>query len=197
MDFAPDGTLYGTTAPGAGTALRELISIDPVTGMGTYIGTTDDGAATNLTLQGSAFVAGVLYAFDATGGRYGFVNLTTGLVTIVGLVPGLAPGGGYAVNAANALGFYMTSDVGNLQSVNIATGTLTNGPALSGYSQFGGRLKSATFHAGTLYAVSAITPGAAGTNRQVVSINTATGVITAEGPALTSMLAGGMASRTR
>ena len=198
MDFhSTTGVLYGTTAPGAAGGPRELITIDPVTGAGTLIGPTDDGGATNHRIQGCAFTAGVLRGFDVPSGTFFSINLTNGFVSAISTPGFLAAGGGYAVNAADALGYYLSSDVGTLQGINPATGAFTTTVALSGYSQTGGRLKSATFHAGTLYAVSAVTPGQAGTNRQVVSIDTATGVITAVGPALPSMLAGGMASRTR
>jgi len=198
MDFDPvTGTLFGFTAPGALGPPRQLISINPVTGAGTLIASTLDAGAVNHLLQGASYVGNIMHGVDGPGANLVTVNTTTGLVTI--LFPGrpLAPGGGFAADATSTNVFYMTADVGPLDSVNIGTGAFTPGPLLNGFSAPGGRVGAAAFHQGTLYGLHAPSPGGGGSPRHILSVNTTTGLLTAVGPVLPSPHASAIASRTR
>jgi hypothetical protein len=187
--FYTGGTLWGTTAPGAGLP-RDLITIDPMTGVGTLVGPTNDAGAANHPFRDVTFDINLglpvgtdpcsLRSFDATG----LVSPPIG-----GGVINCAPGGGIAQDVAGANIYFMMGSSDPLYTVNSTTGVFTPGPVVSGgvlagtcaggFSCFGG----AGFHNGTLYAVEMDSTGG---NRQLHSVNTATGVLTPVGPPLPS-----------
>lgn len=192
MDFDPaTGVLYGTTAPGSAGGARELITIDPATGAGTLVGPTNDGSGVNHRTPDCAFVGNVLYGTDGSGGNFISIDHTSGLVTVIGAAPVL-PGGGFASDATSANTLYVTRSGTSIWTVDVGTPPFfTAGPNLVG--TFGGRMNSATFHNGTLYAVEGDGPGG---TRQLVTIDPATGVATPVGPLLPSAI-DALASPTR
>lgn len=200
MDFDPvSGTLYGFTAPGVPGAMRDLITINPVTGAGTLIGPTNDGGAINHIIYGCTYVGNTLYGLDGPMLNLVTVNTATALVTV--LFPGLplAPGGGFAADLTNTNVYFMTADAAPavIYSLNVGTGVATPGALLNGFTFAPGNLLAACYHQGTLYALDAAVPGGGGSPRQIVSVNPATGFLTPVGPPLPSPYAAAIASRRR
>lgn len=197
MDFEPGtGTLYGATAPGNAGA-RQLITIDPVTGAGTAVGTLLEGGATNHVVQGMTFVGATLYGNSGGAGSIVTINTATAAVTVAFINGVTAPGGGLASDVANSNPFYMVGDTAPLVQANIGTMTMVPVVMLNGFS-FPGVLKSATFHQGTLYAMDAENsvqgmPSA----QQIVTVDTVMGQLAPAGSAPPSMFASAIASRTR
>ena len=199
MDFQPGtGTLYGATAPGSAGGLRQLITINPVTGAGTAVGLLNDGGANNHIVQGMTFVGATLY-----GASFNFASIVT-IAPATGVVtPGFANavnapgGGGMASDVANNDPFYTTNDTGPIATVNIG-GTAVNPLFLASGFSFPGALKSATFHQGLMYALDAenSTPGQPSA-QQIVSVNTGTGQLTPVGNVLPFGFGSAIASRTR
>lgn len=190
--FYTGGILYGTTSgPGGG---RVLITMNPMTGVGTLIGPTNDAGAVNHLFRDVTFDINLGLPVGV-GGPAGVCNLRSfDLAGLVGppIGPGLlpcAPGGGIAQDAAGTNIYSMTGMGGPLYTVNTTTGVFTPGPILSGgvlpgTCQLGVACFTASgFHSGTLYTVES---DAAGGNRQLHSVNTTTGVLTPVGPPLPS-----------
>ena len=188
--FYTGGVLWGTTAPGQGLP-RDLITIDPMTGVGTLVGPTNDAGAVNYPFRDVTFDQAAGWPFGTTPCQLRSFN-SSGLVNpaIGGGVPNCAPGGGIAQDAAGANIYFMMLSSDPLYTVNTSTGVFTPGPIVSGgvlagqcsglgSSCFGG----AGFHNGTLYAVEMDSNAG---NRQLHSVNTATGALTPVGPPLPS-----------
>lgn len=97
IDFAPDGTLFGTSSPLAGAS---LISIDPSTGAGTLIGTTGNFAFTDISVRHSD---GKLFGFDPNEMLFE-IDSGSGLATPIGAAPVADTGGrGLAFDISNTL----------------------------------------------------------------------------------------------
>jgi len=178
--FYVGGTLWGTTSGGAPS---NLIVIDPTTGVGTLVGILNDASAQNYWFRDVTFDIAADWPFGTTPCQLrsfaasGLVNPPVGAG-----VPNCQPGGGIAQDATGTNIYFMMSSSGPLYTVNTSTGVFTPGAIVSG-SAFNGVFGGAGFHNGTLYAVEM---DGSGGNRQLHSVNTATGVLTAVGPALPS-----------
>jgi hypothetical protein len=178
--FYTGGTLYGTTS-GPGFP-RDLITIDPMTGVGTLVGPTDDALATNHLFRDATFDINLGLAVGTNPCELRSFD-TSGLVgPIISPVPNCDPGGGIAQDGAGTNIYFMMLNTGPLYTVNTSTGVFTPGPILSG-SVLAGVFGGSGFHNGTLYTVES---DATGGNRQLHSVNTTTGVLTPEGSPLPS-----------
>ena len=182
------GILYGTTSGGT-AAPRELITIDPMTGVGTSIGPTNDAGAVNYPFRDVTFDINAGWPYGTTPCELRRFSASGLVDPAISAVPNCAPGGGIAQDAAGATIYFMMGSSDPLYTVNTSTGVFTPGPIVSGSiltgtcalgsSCFGG----AAFHNGTLYAVEM---DAGGGNRQLHSVNTTTGVLTPVGQLLPS-----------
>jgi len=178
--FYTGGTLWGMTSGPAGPF--NLITIDPMTGVGTFVAPTNDAGAVNYPFRDVTFdnVAG--WPFGTTPCELRSFS-SSGLVNpAVGPVPNCRPGGGIAQDAAGANIYFIVANTAPLYTVNTSTGVFTPGTVLSG-GILNGNITGAGFHSGTLYAVEG--DSGAG-NRQLHSVDTATSIMTAVGPALPS-----------
>jgi hypothetical protein len=185
--FFVSPTLWGNTSGPGGP--RDLITIDPMTGVGTLVGPTNDAGAVNYLFRDVTFDFATGWPYGTTPCELRNFN-SAGLVNPpIGPVPNCAPGGGIAQDAAFANIYFMMGVGDPLYTVNVVTGVFTPGPVVSGgvlpgacglgVACFGG----AGFHNGTLYAVEMDGNGG---NRQLHSVNTSTGVLTPVGPPLPS-----------
>jgi hypothetical protein len=181
--FYTGGTLWGTTAPGMGLP-RDLITIDPMTGVGALVGPTNDVTGGNHSIRDATFDINLGLAVGTDPCTLRSFDLA-GLVgpPIGAGVPNCQPGGSMAQDAAGANIYFMMGNGTPLYTVNTTTGVFLPGPVLSGGVLAGGRHGGAGFHNGTLYTVEM---DGSGGNRQLHSVNTATGVLTPVGPPLPS-----------
>ncbi|HXF80864.1 MAG TPA: hypothetical protein VN598_18495 [Usitatibacter sp.] len=171
------GVLYGAVANGSPSNPSSLIRINQETGIATLVG----GFGTAVSdINFSA--AGTLYAWDRTTNALGTVNLTTAAVTDVGPSGLLAfsRGGGMSINGGTAFVSVRGTTPGTLDSVNIATGAGTTGPALTGAPTTDAFDAMAVSPGGVLFAVNTDRSSSPTTNF-LVTINTGTGAVTSVG----------------
>lgn len=132
---ASSGTLYATTSTNDGTFPNGLITIDPLTGAGTPIGT---GAGIGSVVTAASNSAGQVYAWwDPSDDDLVIFNTTTGVATLVG-ESGLSTGAhGLTFNPADVL--YLVNYDGNVYTINTSTGapTLVGTLALATYAHHG------------------------------------------------------------
>jgi len=187
--FYTGGTLLGTTSS---PPPFNLATIDPLTGVGTLVGPTIDGAANNYNFRDVTFDNAAAWPYGVTGPPCDLRRFSSsGIVdpAIGGGAPICAPGAGIAQDAPAANIYFMVGMGDPLFTVNTSTGVFAPGPIVSGGvlagTCFGGVscFTASGFHNGTLYTVET---DAAGGNRQLHSVNTATGVLTPVGPPLPS-----------
>ena len=169
-DIAPPapGTLFASTGQN-----NSLITIDPVTGIGTFVGLTDGfGQVTEIEFREDGTLFG-----STGGGNSGIItiDIITGDPTLVG-IHDFGSVNGLEFDAAGTLfGTYISSpgEPSQLVTVNTETAALTYiGP--TGFSAIGGLAFAPD---GTLYGVTA---GSGGGN--LITLDTATGVGTLVGP---------------
>ena len=168
------GVLYGITSPLSPTHPQSLVTVDPATGNATLVG--------ELRFPGSDIAfnrAGILFTWLPATSQLAIVNLSNGAVTPIG-TPGA--GGAIAGLAIDSQGTaYITPSgaAGSLDTVDIATGTLHKGPALTG-APFQSAINSMTFTpSGLLLAVNSNAGSPAST--RLVAINTASGSVASIG----------------
>jgi len=187
--FYAGGTLWGNTS---GPPPFNLATIDPLTGVGTLIGPTNDAGANNYNFRDVTFDNAAGWPFGVTGPPCDLRTFdSSGLVSppIGGGAPICAPGAGIAQDAAAANIYVMVGMGDPLFTVNTGTGVFTPGPVVSGGVLAGACglgvacFTASGFHNGTLYTVESDSNGG---NRQLHSVNTATGVLTPVGPPLPS-----------
>jgi hypothetical protein len=183
LAFAPDGTLYATTARRDGAL--DLLTIDPLTGASTLVGPTIDGAGptscTDLTFLDARLLGWGLPG-ALTGQRAVEVDPATGFVTSLG--GGLLPGGGNALaaDASGLLWVIATLDpVRQIYSVDPADGTVTPTAAVS---PDGGVINSMSWLEGVLYVVDSSNavgqvPGAP---NDLATLDPVSGILTTIGP---------------
>jgi hypothetical protein len=177
-------TLYGVTvnSTAAGNTLaRTLVTIDPLTGLATVIGSLGSNPIADITFAPD----GTLYGFQAQN-PFSLVriNLATAATSLVGN-SGLAftVGGGLALSPSGTLYLSGTGADGTLDTLNPTTGARTVGPSLTDapYVQ-PGALSAMTFSAsGTLYASNTNQSGppvGPFADVELVTINVATGAVT-------------------
>jgi hypothetical protein len=178
FDAADGGKLYGVTA---GVYLsgkeRQLLRIDPATGASTVVGSLGANE-----IEDIAFTAlGQLYGWNETGDDLYSINKANGALTKVGESNfGVSYGDGLAFDRNGWLWGALDGDAGNLYTLDPKTGSVAKGVRLTGSPNKTGNLVSSADFAcdgQSLYGVVNDFGGA--TN--LVTIDTATGVITNKG----------------
>ncbi|MEP7067915.1 MAG: hypothetical protein ABI789_01690 [Usitatibacter sp.] len=166
--------LYGITSELSPNHPHSLVTIDPANGVASLVG--------DLGVIGSDI------AFDATGKLYlwlpgtsqlGIVNLSNASVAPIGRPSAAGSPAGIAIDPGGMV--YVTSKgaSGTLDNVDLASGALQVGPALTG-APFSTQINSMTFSpSGLLLAVNS--NGGSPANTRLVTINTATGTVSTIG----------------
>lgn len=177
------GVLYGSTSNNSTACPGCLITINKATGAGTVVGSF---GFTGQTMADLTFTSdGTLYGWlEASADDLFSINLATGAATVVG-DSGLSTfGSGLAADAANVIYYSGDGNDGPLRTVNRTTGAVTTVATLSGgTSPAGSPVAALAFNAGVLYGV--VIDFSLGTRpTRLVTINTATGVITDLGPSI-------------
>lgn len=161
------GDMYGCTSVQSAVNPRSLISVDPLTGAGTLIGSL--GLAGGGSLSDMGFDAsGNLWGWYSIGGRLTSVNLATGAGTLIGTTGSFS--GSLDFDLADVLWHIGGSD-GSTETVNLATGAITIVAAMSvGDVMQAGKFDSS----GVFWASRRVT----GSVSRLVTINEHTGVVT-------------------
>jgi len=184
MAFDPlNGVLYGVTGLESPTSPRNLVTINPLTGAATVVGSLMD-------VTNPGFSVGLSdISFRSDGTLFGLspsslftVNLATGGLMSIGSTGGNNPGGALAFNSAGTL-YTASSAAGNLSTLNPATGARTTGPLLTNSPHAGnlGAMNAFAFSgADVLYGTDSdrAQNGATTVAVNLVTINTTTGVVT-------------------
>jgi hypothetical protein len=164
------GVFYGITSPLSRNNPRSLVTLDPVSGDARMVGP--------LKLGGSDIAfnrAGILFTWLPESSQLGVVNLDTGNVTPIGNPGAAGPPAGLAIDSQGKAYITPKGATGTLDMVDIATGTTTTGPALSG-APFDSTINSMTFTPGGLLLAVNSNAGSPAATR-LVTINTGTGVV--------------------
>jgi hypothetical protein len=195
MDFHPTtGVLYATTAPTGGVLPRQLITIDPNTGAGTAVADLAEADMTNHRMPGCAFVGSTLYGGDASSLNFISVDVSTGIVTVIGPNAVAAPSGAFVSDAADANQYYFPNQGQPIYSTDIATGVMTPGATITGVPT-GESYPGATYHNGATFALSR--PAFGGGAPSLVTIDMVTGVGSSIGLPSTGHSLDALASPTR
>jgi hypothetical protein len=168
------GVFYGITTPGSPNGSASLVTIDPANGRAQLVG--------DLRFPGSDITfnrAGILYAWLPATSQLGFVNLTSGAVTPIGPARGPGAPAGLAIDSQGIAYITPSGATGTLDTVDMATGAVKTGPALTN-AEFPSGINSMTFTpSGLLLAVN--TNAGAPANTRLVTINTASGAVSTIG----------------
>jgi len=179
------GILYGSTAR-AGMPSGSLITLNPITGTGTLVGSF---AVPNHTMADITFTKdGTLYGWaEPSRDDLHVINKATGAATDVGNAGIGTFGSGLAANSHDVLYFAGNGASGRLRTIDKNTGLPTTVVTMSG-GPFPTRAISALAFDShdVLYAINGDDAGA-NSPAHLVIINTTTGVITDLGPTLNSM----------
>ena len=164
------GVLYGITSEQSPNNPRSLVIIDPNSGGATLVG--DLGrVGSDIAFDGK----GTLYVWLPGSSQLGTVNLSNAEVVPVGKPGPAGSPAGIAIDPSGMV--YVTSKgaSGTLDNVDLATGALQIGPALTG-APFSTQINSMSFSpSGLLLAVNS--NGGSPANTRLVAINTGTGAV--------------------
>lgn len=170
------GVFYGITAPSSSVIPRTLVTLDPLTGVVTPIG--DLGVVSSDIEFGED---GTLYAWLPDTRQLGIVDLATGATTPLGKPSpkGAIKGGFTLVGRGKAL-VAAAGGAGTLDTVDIVTGEIVTGPALSGapFAELINGLAMSPKRA--LYGIN--TGGAQPTPANLVKIDPVSGAVSNVGP---------------
>ena len=181
LAIAPDGRIFGTEATRSGSlGPARLIEIDRVTGAGTPLGELFDGTLNHGSTADITFVGADLFGWSEFGDDPIAIDTTDGSVVVIGNTGVSSSGSGMAAAADGTVWFAPGRVNGDLYTIDVGTGIGTLGPALSGGTY--DNLNAMTFLNGVLYAVEVIDDANPTTAAQLVTVDTATGAITAVGP---------------
>ncbi len=193
LAFQPGtGVLYGATANGSPTDPGWLVSINPATARVTPIGAFNAIGGgpfgdiafdpTSKTLYGAYAVGGALYTINLGNGAATRVSSTNSAITTG------SAGHGFAADASGNLFTTPDGAFGNLYEYNKTTGSAALVAALSDAPLGGGEggaINALAFDNGILFGVNNDQGGPSSTH--LITINTATGVITDIGPSLDNL----------
>jgi hypothetical protein len=164
------GLFYGITSPLANELPQSLVTLDPQSGNAKLIG--------NLRFSGSDIAfnrAGILFTWLPATRQLGIVNLETGAVTPIGTAGPPGTPAGLAIDDEGVAYIAPKGAGGTIDTIDVGTGTIKAGPALSG-APFDNAINSMTFSpSGLLLAVNS--NGGVPAETRLVTINTATGVV--------------------
>jgi PEP-CTERM motif-containing protein len=198
LAFNPlNGTLYGVTvrdSTAGNTVSASLVTINTTTGVATVVGSL----GSNQAIGDISFAAnGTLYGWEARSPfSLATINLTTGAATTVGSSgTSNTTGGGLAINPTTGNAYVSFTGAassgpnppdaarGTLDRVNLANGSITIGPTLTGApNDFGGNQDNGTFNSlafnssGVLFGANSdqLLPA----NVELVTIDLVTGAVT-------------------
>jgi hypothetical protein len=189
LAFDPStGVLYGSTANRSTTAPGDLVIVNPTTAQVTDVG--------SFGLSGSTFAditfdptTGTLYGQNSSVGDGWLytIDLTTGTATKVGTGTRAVTGGGLAADASGTIWGTPTNCPGPLDTFSKINGTATLVAILSNCPiSRSGAINALAFDSkGTLYGIDADRGGVSHTH--LVTINTATGVVTDQGKSVNDL----------
>ncbi|MEO5692819.1 MAG: hypothetical protein ABIQ72_06815 [Usitatibacter sp.] len=168
------GVLYGITSPLSRSNPLSLVTISPLTGDAKMVG--------HLGVMGSDIAfsrGGTLFIWLPETSQIGVVNLDTGAATPIGTPRSAGSPAGLAIDDETRVFITLKGASGTLDTIDIATGAVTPGPAMKG-APFDTLINSMTFTPeGKLIAVNS--NGGSPSNAKLVSIDTATGAVTTLG----------------
>ena len=164
------GVFYGITAPTSAVIPRTLVILDPTTG--------------NVTPVGELSQVGSDIAFDPDGTLYmwlpetrqlGTVNLDNGQVTSRGApIERGAAKGGFALPGGGKAFVAGTGGAGTIDTVDLNTGTITIGPAITG-APFPDLINGLAYSKGVLYGIN--TSFGRSTQANLITIDPNTGKV--------------------
>jgi DNA-binding beta-propeller fold protein YncE len=164
------GAMYGITSTLSPNFPGSLVSIDTATGDTTVIG--------QLHTEGSDIAfdsSGTLYIWLPSSRQIATVNIATGAITKLGEPGTPDTTGGLAIDARGVAFVVSSGALGTLDTVDLRTGAIREGPKLSG-APFPAGINSMSFSlSGLLLAVNTNAGAPAAT--RLVTINTATGAM--------------------
>ena len=164
------GVIFGITAQQSPNYPSSLITLDPNTGRATLVGELKYPAS-DLSFNR----AGILFAWLPATSQLGIVNPSTGAVTPIGPPRQAGTPSGLAIDKMGVAYITTGGAGGTLDTVDLGTGIVTRGPSISN-APFPTGVNSMTFSAsGLLLAVNS--NGGAPAETRLVTINTATGVV--------------------
>jgi hypothetical protein len=183
------GVLYGSTGNSPSATAARLVTIDPATALVTVIGSFNAGpvnsSGTPATMADLGFdPAGNLYGVGSIGGPQLYsINPVTAQATVVGST-GLTSttGGGLAISPAGT--FYGTPTASRFGTYNSGTGAYTD-IANPAKPAGGGAYGALDFSGSVLYGLN-VGPGSPPPS-YLVTIDPATGAVTALGPSINSL----------
>lgn len=169
------GNFYGITSQQSPNHPGALVAVDPATGSTKLLGELGVG------ISDVAFdAAGVLYAWIPATSQLGVINVASVRVSVLGKPGPASPPAGLAIDASGNAYLTRSGATGTLDSVDLKTGDVKTGPAISG-APLPSVIPSMSFSpSGLLLAVNS-NAGAPATTL-LVTINTATGSVAQIGP---------------
>lgn len=170
------GELYGITAPNATAAASALVRVDAKTGEVSVVGALGH-AASDIAFDPD----GILFAWLTDLGQVATIDLATGRTTPRGM-PSSQRGikGGIAIVGEGRAIIAAGGSAGTLDAVDLATGGITQGPALKG-APLQGQINGLAYSPqGVLLAIN--TSFAANSAADLVKIDPSSGVVTRIGP---------------
>ena len=164
------GVFYGITAASSPNFPSHLISIEPLTGRAVLVGDLKNPASDIAFNR-----AGILFAWLPSTSQLGIINQSNGSVTPIGPPRQAGTPSGLAIDK-NGVAYITTGGAGGtLDTVDLGTGNVTRGPPISN-APFPTGVNSMAFStSGLLLAVNS--NGGAPAETRLVTINTATGVV--------------------
>ena len=165
------GVFYGITAPTSAVIPKSLVIVDPTNGNVTLVG--DLGAvASDIEFAAD----GTLYAWLPDTRQIGTIDLDTGRITARGKPAARGTSkGGFTLIGENKAYVATTGGAGTIDVIDINTGNITTGPALSG-APFPDLINGLAFQRGILYAIN--TNFGRSTQANLVTIDPQTGKVT-------------------
>ena len=180
------GVLYGSTGGVSPVSPNSIITINTTTGAGTLVGATGLG---NPVADISFRSDGVLFGWSEATDDLVTINTATGVATVVGDSALATFGSGLAFNNTGTLFFAGSGNTGMFRTINPATGLPTNIASLTGSpGAAGNAISSLAVQPGTnvLFGVDLSNAGVGGA-AFLVTINTATAVVTSVGPSIVGL----------
>ena len=168
------GVLYGITSEQSPNNPRSLVTIDPASGVATMVGELGT-AGSDIAFD----LKGTLFMWLPATSQLGIVNPSSAAVSPLGRPGPAGSPAGIAIDPQGMVFVTAKGAGGTLDNVDLASGALQIGPALTG-APFSTQINSMSFSpSGLLLAVNS--NGGSPAETRLVTINTATGVVTTIG----------------
>jgi len=168
------GVLYGITSEQSPNNPRSLVTIDPASGVATMVGELGT-AGSDIAFD----LKGTLFMWLPATSQLGIVDPSSAAVSPLGRPGPAGSPAGIAIDPQGMVFVTAKGAGGTLDNVDLASGALQIGPALTG-APFSTQINSMSFSpSGLLLAVNS--NGGSPAETRLVTINTATGVVTTIG----------------